>query len=150
VLPGHVQTVDDAYFWIRDWIDGLGGIPEPEPIRLDMVFRDELPRAEPPEDEDEDDPDPTGVKLSHTRIYLGDKVLSAGLLLRDDLSFTYYSFDLRHSQGALIWRHDFHGGHEDEDGTRHHRHEMRDGVEVRVPEPDPPSLEDIATAATAA
>lgn len=51
-----------------------------------------------------------------------DAVLTVALSFNPSLQADFYKFDLRRTNGKLLWREDNHEGHEDEHGGPHHLH----------------------------
>lgn len=72
--------------------------------------------------------------------------LTFGFTLDAALIATWYTFDLRRSNGELLWRHDCHRGHEDILGGPHHLHIGPDeGHRIAA---RPMTLEQVATKIT--
>lgn len=131
MFPSHVETVEDGYFLLTRWLErDLAPLAvDPEPVQVDLLV-------------DASDV-PVGIKLSPTRLHVARGVLTAQLVVGEDLDWVFYSFDFRIAD-RLIWRHDRHPGHEAVDGTDRHLHTMRFGRERRRPVDSTPTLAKLA------
>lgn len=136
MLPTHLASVLDAYFWIPRWFDQLGGAYTPDPLRLELLVGDG------PLDEEAIGQE-SGLELEPARVLLGDFTLTVQFVFNEQLDADTYRFDYR-KDGDLRWRHDKHPGHEKEDGTDRHFHVLRHGKEAREPVLDEPTFDEIA------
>lgn len=132
MVPGYIGDLDDAYFWLLEWLPTLGGSIDPDPVRLDFLV-------------DAAD-EKLGLELRPTSIMIGQRVLTVDFVLGRDLEPEGYRFDFRDLSGGLLWRHDKHPGHKAEHGTDCHVHRMVAGVERRYAVHQALSFEDVARA----
>lgn len=109
IFPPHIRTIDQALDFLPEWAEAFGG-----------VLRDGLNVEE---DVDADkrvlfaDVDEFHIDFAHANT-----VLTVAMSFNGDLQADFYKFDLRRTNGRLLWREDNHEGHEDEHGGPHHLH----------------------------
>ena len=121
-FPPHVKTPGDAFDHIPVWAERFGGV-----VR-DGVTMNERPRGI------------FRVDEFHIDFLNVETVLTVALSFDTGLNSVFYKFDLRSSDGTLLWREDCHEGHEH--GSKCHRH-IGPRENHRVPAP-PATLESIA------
>lgn len=124
LFPPHIRGFDTAVTFVVDWTEMMGG-----DITGDLVVL---------RNEQALDVDRTRATFAGT-----ETVLTFSFTVDADLVATWYRFDLRRSNGELLWRHDCHAGHEVTLGGRHHLHIGPDEGH-RIPA-DPVTLEQVAT-----
>ena len=108
-FPPHIRTADQAIDFLPAWAETFGG-----------VLRDGIDV-----DEDLDDSGQLAfydVKEFHVVFEHASTVLTVALSFDPSLNVDFYKFDLRRTDGTLLWREDNHVGHEQEHGGPHHLH----------------------------
>lgn len=127
LFPSHIRTIDQALDFLPKWAEVFGG-----------VLRDGL---EIEEDVDADnevlfaDVGEFHIDFAHANM-----VLTVALSFDRELQADFYKFDLRKTNGTLLWREDNHEGHEDDHGGPHHLH-IGPGESHRMPAPPVTLLE---------
>lgn len=104
VFPPHISTPADALDYLPVWAERFGGVIR-DGVRADLRHTDMF-------DVDDFHVDFPGIGT----------VLTVAVLFNAGLDAVYYKFDLRHTDGTLLWREDNHGGHEHDHGGPCHLH----------------------------
>ena len=124
LFPPHIRRFDAAVTFVVDWAEMMGG-----DITADVVVveHDRM------------------LDVGRTRVAFvaTETVLTFSFTVDAGLVASRYQFDLRRSNGVLLWRHDCHPGHEASLGGRHHLH-IGPEEEHRIPA-EPVTLEHVAT-----
>lgn len=109
LFPAAVRTLDDAIAFLPRWAEMIGG------ELISGIETDELVDA---------GGAVAVVRVRPIRVLFRSSAteLTVRLVFSADLEPLGYSFDLRRDNGALLWRHDCHEGHEHEHGGPWHLH----------------------------
>lgn len=124
IFPPHITTPREAFDHIPVWAERFGG------ILRDGVTMNERPR------------DIFRIEEFHIDFPNVGTILTVALSFDARLDSVFYKFDLRRSDGALLWREDCHEGHEHEHGGPCHLH-TGPRENARVPAP-PATLDTVA------
>lgn len=124
LFPPHVTTEADALDYLPVWAELFGG------VLRDGVYARRRRDGKYHVDE------------FHIDFPAVETILTVTLVFDGALVPDFYKFDLRRSEGALLWREDNHPGHEHEHGARCHPH-IGPEENHRVPAP-PATLASIA------
>ena len=104
VFPPHISTPTEALDYLPVWAERFGGVIR-DGVRADL-------RHDYMYDVDDFHVDFPDIGT----------VLTVAVLFTAGLDAVYYKFDLRHTDGTLLWREDNHGGHEHDHGGPCHLH----------------------------
>lgn len=107
MLPAHVGGLDDALFYLREWVDRLGAITRTveEPV-TGALYRGRL----------------VAVELRPVELRFADgRRLNCRARLGASLEPVFYTFNCMESSGHHLWAYHFHPGHE-ELGQLSHAH----------------------------
>jgi len=121
VTPGYLHDLDDYWIWIERLVDTSGGYLDAD---------DDLLVVQPVSLDGEPPWLTLIIPRQRLRFYDRDQsFLSFEMAVDSDLQLLEYSFHYARADGALVWRHDKHPGHEDADGGLTHLH-LPDGKRV--------------------
>lgn len=104
MFPPYITTVEDAIDFLPIWAERIGGELR-DGLQVDVFAGRYVIVAD-----------------FHVDFPASGTVLTVAMRFTANLDSNYYKFDLRRTDGTLLWREDNHPGHAQQHGGPHHLH----------------------------